>query len=258
MRLLQCDDAGRYSLTDDFVADNAPPYAILSHTWGPDEIKFCADQAEQHGLRYFWVDTCCIDKSNNIELQTAINSMFRWYRDAKRCYVYLADVSSAADTDARDNVAPWEGPSEKADGSLVVGHSKSSSRRRIPASALCGTSLSDFPVSEREAWVRNRQTKYPEDLAYALLGIFDVHMLPNYGEGRENAQKRLRKKIQKAVKGTRANDFSVTFSLSDVPETQHFVGRESELAEMRTNLNSDGSRRVVVLHGLGTLVLQAS
>jgi len=51
--------------------------------------------------------------------------------------------------------------------------------------------------------------------------------------------------------GTRANDFSVTFSLSDVPETQHFVAREAELAEMRSSLRSDGSRRVVVLHGLG-------
>jgi len=71
----------------------------------------------------------------------------------------------------------------------------------IPASALYGTPLSDFPVSEREAWVRNRQTKYPEDLAYALLGIFDVHMPLIYGEGLGNAQKRLREEIQKAVKG---------------------------------------------------------
>lgn len=51
--------------------------------------------------------------------------------------------------------------------------------------------------------------------------------------------------------GTRANDFSVTFSLSDVPETQYFVAREAELAEIRSSLRSDGSRRVVVLHGLG-------
>ncbi|KAK7959754.1 uncharacterized protein PG986_004608 [Apiospora aurea] len=299
MRLLQCDDAGRCSLTDDFVADNAPPYAILSHTWGPDEvvyadlantpaawqhkagydkIKFCAEQVEQHGLRYFWVDTCCIDKSNNIELQTAINSMFRWYRDAKRCYVYLADVSSAADTDARDNVAPWEGAFRKSRWftrgwilqELLAPTSvdfyskegvwlgdKQSLRPAIrditgiPASALNGTPLSDFPVSEREAWVRNRQTKYPEDLAYALLGIFDVHMPLIYGEGRDNAQKRLREEIQKVVKGTRANNFSVTFSLSDVPETQHFVAREGELAEIRSSLSSDGSRRVIVLHGLG-------
>jgi hypothetical protein len=44
-------------------------------------------------LQYFWVDTCCIDKSNAVELQEAINSMFRWYQNAVKCYVYLSDVS---------------------------------------------------------------------------------------------------------------------------------------------------------------------
>ncbi|PVH71248.1 heterokaryon incompatibility, partial [Cadophora sp. DSE1049] len=87
-------------------------YAILSHKWGAEEvtfkdltdgtskgkaghgkIQFCAEQARRDGLQYFWVDTCCIDKSNAVELQEAINSMFRWYRDATKCYVYLPDVS---------------------------------------------------------------------------------------------------------------------------------------------------------------------
>ena len=130
MRLLQRDNAGNYSLTPDLApADEIPPYAILSHTWGPDEvvftdigdtqdrwhqkagsakIRFCAEQAGRHGLRYFWVDTCCIDKSDSIELQTAINSMFRWYRDAKICYVYLSDVSRSAAVGAQDGVTAWE------------------------------------------------------------------------------------------------------------------------------------------------------
>ncbi|KAF2736003.1 hypothetical protein EJ04DRAFT_522458, partial [Polyplosphaeria fusca] len=93
----------------------APAYAILSHTWGKEEvtfqdieahggkcksvtkagwakIQFCADQAAADGLQYFWVDTCCIDKRNAVELGAAINSMFRWYQNAARCYVYLSDV----------------------------------------------------------------------------------------------------------------------------------------------------------------------
>jgi hypothetical protein len=45
------------------------------------------------GIQYFWVDTCCINKSTSNELSTAINSMFRWYQRAARCYVYLSDVS---------------------------------------------------------------------------------------------------------------------------------------------------------------------
>ncbi|KAI0410698.1 hypothetical protein F5X98DRAFT_385147 [Xylaria grammica] len=41
--------------------------------------------------------------------------------------------------------------------------------------------------------------------------------------------------------------FPVTFSLSDVPEIQHFVARLGELSEMRRTLSSDGSRRIVGL-----------
>jgi len=73
-------------------------YTILSHTWrlddgevtfkdvkegtakskaGYDKIRFCGEKAASHGLKYFWVDTCCIDKSSSAELQEAINSMFR-------------------------------------------------------------------------------------------------------------------------------------------------------------------------------------
>jgi hypothetical protein len=34
MRLLECSDAGEFSLTDYFMnQDKIPPYAILSHTW---------------------------------------------------------------------------------------------------------------------------------------------------------------------------------------------------------------------------------
>ncbi|KAJ9129921.1 HET-domain-containing protein [Pleurostoma richardsiae] len=111
MRLLYREDTGRIGLTEDLHRD-IPRYAILSHTWGDEEvtfhdvkdgtaqqrsgydkIQFCGDQASRDGLSYFWVDTCCIDKSSSAELTEAINSMFRWYRDAARCYVYLADVS---------------------------------------------------------------------------------------------------------------------------------------------------------------------
>jgi ATP/maltotriose-dependent transcriptional regulator MalT len=46
-------------------------------------------------------------------------------------------------------------------------------------------------------------------------------------------------------------NFSVVFSFSDVPEIEHFVAREEELAEMHRTLCGDGSRRTVVLYGLG-------
>lgn len=39
-----------------------------------------------------WV---CIDKSSSTELSEAINSIFRWYRDAAWCFIYLSDISKA-------------------------------------------------------------------------------------------------------------------------------------------------------------------
>jgi hypothetical protein len=51
--------------------------------------------------------------------------------------------------------------------------------------------------------------------------------------------------------GNKHEDFSVTLSLSNVPEIEHFVAREQELAEIRRELSGNGSRRVVTLQGLG-------
>ncbi len=113
MRLFERDSNGEFSLTKDLV-NNLPAYAILSHTWGDDnqevtfqdltersgkskagyqKIRFCGEQAAHDGLRYFWVNTCCINKSDATELQKSINSMFRWYKNASKCCVYLSDVS---------------------------------------------------------------------------------------------------------------------------------------------------------------------
>jgi hypothetical protein len=63
---------------EEFPENEIPTYAILSHTWGKDEIsfqdmqtgsaskkvgytkiKFSSAQALNDGLDYFWVDTCC-------------------------------------------------------------------------------------------------------------------------------------------------------------------------------------------------------
>ncbi|KAK3995539.1 putative vegetative incompatibility protein HET-E-1 [Cladorrhinum sp. PSN332] len=90
-------------------------YAILSHTWDNQEVLFddifdeqkplpvhkkgfkkvkeSCEQASKDGFNYIWIDTCCIDKSSSAELSEAINSMFRWYHDADRCYAYLSDVN---------------------------------------------------------------------------------------------------------------------------------------------------------------------
>ncbi|KAH6887063.1 heterokaryon incompatibility protein-domain-containing protein [Thelonectria olida] len=107
MRLLHTTDLTLSSFTTDI-----PQYAILSHTWGDDEVLFsdvenpairqvrlgwekvskCCQRAAQDGWQYVWIDTCCIDKTDPTELGEAINSMFRWYEKAEICYAYLSDV----------------------------------------------------------------------------------------------------------------------------------------------------------------------
>lgn len=61
---------------------------------GYEKIRFCGEQAGRDNLQYFWIDTCCINKKIYAELSHSLNSIFRWYRDATRCYVYLSDVSA--------------------------------------------------------------------------------------------------------------------------------------------------------------------
>src|ERR1700744_5737528 len=98
MRLLQLNDYPSFSFAE-FAEDEVPHYAILSHTWGRDsevthkdiidgtgggktgydKLHFCAAQAMNDGLGFCWIDTCCIDKKNAVELNESINSMFRWY-----------------------------------------------------------------------------------------------------------------------------------------------------------------------------------
>jgi hypothetical protein len=248
MRLLERNSDGKFSLTKNF-SNHIPNYAILSHTWGADteevnyrdlidgtgerkdgyrKIRFCGEQASRDGLQYFWVDTCCIDKSNSTELAEAINSMFRWYRDAAKCYVYLSDVSTAErqrSTSLSDRA--WESafrasrwftrgwtlqellaPSSVEFFSLEgkrLGDKKTLERQiheitGITVSAIRGASLSQFRVEERLLWAENRQTTREEDKAYSLLGIFDVYMPLIYGEGRGNAFKRLREEINKDSK----------------------------------------------------------
>ncbi|GKT45467.1 vegetative incompatibility protein HET-E-1 [Colletotrichum spaethianum] len=95
-----------------FAGSNVPPYAILSHTWGPDEVTFqdirnlalastkagftkiqgCCVQALRHNIDWAWIDSCCIDKTSSAELSEAINSMYSYYLLSRVCFVYLADV----------------------------------------------------------------------------------------------------------------------------------------------------------------------
>jgi hypothetical protein len=252
MRLLRCASGGELSLENFHGDDDVPSYAILSHTWGADseeitfqdlmrgtgkgkagyrKIMFCEQQAVTDGLQYFWVDTCCIDRTSSTELSEAINSMFRWYKHAAQCYVYLTDVSCenaqslqlTHETEFRKSrwftrgwtlqelIAPASVTFFSREGQRL-GDKKLLERQihevtGIHVQAFQGINhLSHYDIDERMSWAKSRQTKLPEDRAYSLLGIFDVFMPLIYGEG-NHAFLRLQETIAKSSKGRPLRSF---------------------------------------------------
>ncbi|KAL2073093.1 hypothetical protein VTL71DRAFT_10417 [Oculimacula yallundae] len=301
MRLLQIDESGTYSLTEDLI-DDIPAYAILSHTWGKDseevtlndfrtgahvdkvgyrKIQFCGKQAVKDDLRHFWVDTCCIDKANFTELNEAINSMFKWYQEAAKCYVYLPDVSTGNDVGELSRRASWETKfrnsrwftrawtlQELIAPNSVEFFSQESERlgdkrsleqslheiTGVTVDILRGRALAEISIEERLLWAEKRTAKRKEDEAYSLLGIFDLQMPLIYGEGRANAFKRLEEEIQKRLKGTTL--LGNTHWM--VPRTTNklFTGRSSLLQRIQTalqksSITSPPKQRTFVITGLG-------
>ncbi|KAH8743063.1 putative vegetative incompatibility protein HET-E-1, partial [Diaporthe sp. PMI_573] len=257
---------------------------------GYEKIRFCEAQARRDGLRYFWVDTCCIDKSNNNELSTAINSMFRWYQNATRCYVYLSDVEEDGQSGAglsgeftrgwtlQELLAPASVAFFTKEGRRLG--DKSSLEKQIyeitgiAVAVLRGSALAQLDVEERFRWAETRQTTHEEDWAYCLLGIFGIFMPLIYGEGKAHAVRRLRKEIDDAVSRGDAiaahtttlpirgqhkrsiwkDGFNHGFYLEKVPLVNRFVGRHEYIADMELCLlpNPKQPRRnVFIVCGLG-------
>jgi tetratricopeptide (TPR) repeat protein/DNA replication protein DnaC len=286
MRLLHFNQSGRLVLTD-FCGKVIPPYAILSHRWGDSEvlledlgshtykekdgyrkIEFCAEQAAQDQLQYFWIDTCCIDKWNLRERSKAINSMFRWYKNATKCYVFLSDVSVSTATETPRSA--WEASFRTSEwftrgwtlqeliAPMSVEFFSYEGRRigdktsleplvhevtGVPHKALQNCPLEKFTVSERMHWAGNRRTTEEEDNVYCLLGILDIVMSTAYGEGLEKARRRL----QIELEATSNAPSIIPFSQND-----HFVGRESQLAELEAKLGNKQAITMAIVGPAGT------
>ncbi|KAH7348423.1 heterokaryon incompatibility protein-domain-containing protein [Rhexocercosporidium sp. MPI-PUGE-AT-0058] len=297
MRLLQYNNEGEFSLTKDLFGDAIPDYAILSHTWEADteevtyrdmtdgtgknkigykKIRFCGAQARRDGWEYFWVDTCCIDKTNSVELQEAINSMFRWYQEAKVCYVYLSDVH----LEVNDNL-----------GKLVIQESKWFKRgwtlQELLAPhevkfydsnwRLIGDKESFCPIISsitgigvncildslevrremyftRISWVEDRETSKAEDIAYCLMGILDVYMPLQYGEGESKAFERLQHALVKRTSSSSLLAWGLSFDqcISTGPDLWSIFPRSIK----RQNILAQSPKRFshqLVLESVATL-----
>jgi hypothetical protein len=244
IRLLQCLPGGGIQLAGPFPDDSVPAYAILSHRWESDKtqevdyadmihgrgrdktgfqkIAFCAEQAWEDQLEYFWVDTCCIDKSLDGEHQLAMESMFRWYQRAAKCYAYLADVFTNKRKHPGQSDREWESAFTRSEwfkrgwtlqellapravgfysrDRMKLGDKRSlqdliRSITGIPVEALQGRRLTSFSKEERLKWIERRKTTVEEDKVYALLGIFDVELHIHYGQGYSSAYQTLLRAI---------------------------------------------------------------
>ncbi|KAI1736469.1 hypothetical protein F4680DRAFT_469094 [Xylaria scruposa] len=202
------------------------------------KLTGAAKVAKGQGCDYIWIDHCCIDQSNAKDVEMSINLRYQWYAEAEVCLVYLPDGMLSSDPcerlvlDVGIRVCRWfytswstavmlaskhinfydrdwqqfgtiqkqssyEGRLEKFENEIQVITS-------IHHKALSGSvPVSEYSVAARISWARGpmgpSDFEQVEDLAYSLVGLFGVHLTPNYGEGGNMAFHRLAAKIMQST-----------------------------------------------------------
>ncbi|KAE9961583.1 hypothetical protein BLS_001731 [Venturia inaequalis] len=163
---------------EEFTDNKTPDYAILSHRWGSagSEIAFqdlqTLSPAQKHSEGYAKITNCCAQAS----------------RDGLD-WAWLQELLAPPDLEFFSQ--SWTTIGTKRTLSDII-----SRITKIPAKILGGGSLSSVSIATRMSWAANRVTTRLEDVAYSLLGIFDVHMPLLYGEGHK-AFIRLQEQIMK-------------------------------------------------------------
>ncbi|KAH9950529.1 heterokaryon incompatibility protein-domain-containing protein [Amylocystis lapponica] len=165
--------------------------------------RFC-QLARMHGCRWAWADTCCIDKTSSAELDESIRSMYQWYENAKICIVYLGNTEHLSGAVAD----PWFTRAWTLQELLAPKRIKFFNKHWMPLTADDNdkaidslilrdiAKITDIPprfirhftpgtdmVLEKMAWASSRKATRVEDMAYSLVGIFDVSLTIAYGEG---------------------------------------------------------------------------
>jgi hypothetical protein len=217
-------------------------YVMLSHRWegtesllhdiqgkvvydldpvgGITKLQSFCETTRDKGYLWAWIDTCCIDQTNNVEVQQSVNSMFVWYRHSALTIIYLSDVppssqpgtlaSSAWNTrgwTVQEFLAPKFVLFYQKDWSLYLddrspNHKDSLAIMQEMGDATCidARALVAFRPGMRDAreklqWVSSRITTWQEDIAYSLFGIFGVNLPVIYGEKKQKALGRLLQEV---------------------------------------------------------------
>jgi len=181
--------------------------------------SFCKT-VRDNGYRWAWIDTCCVDQNNNVEVQRSVNSMFTWYRKSTLTIIYLFDVPPSSQSGAmarsvwttrgwtvQEFLAPKIVLFYQNDWSLYLNdqtpnHKESAMimQELEVATGINGQALTAFRPGMRDSreklqWASMRVTTLPEDIAYSLFGLFGVHLAVIYGEKKHNALGRLLQEI---------------------------------------------------------------
>jgi hypothetical protein len=219
-------------------------YAMLSHRWdgrepllqdiqgksvydseldsvgGMTKLRSFYKTARGAGHNWAWSDTCCIDKTNNVELHESVNSMFIWYHHSALTVVYLSDVPPSSKSGALEKsvwntrgwtvqefIAPevilfyqsyWtlylddRTPNHKESDAIMQ---ELKDATGIDRSAVVAFRPNINGAREKLHWVSTRVTTRQEAIAYLLFGIFGVRLPVDYGEKEDKALGRLLQEI---------------------------------------------------------------
>ncbi|KAG1725606.1 hypothetical protein EDB19DRAFT_1620376, partial [Suillus lakei] len=188
---------------------------------GIDRLQRFCKVTRENNIRWAWSNTCCIDKTNHVELQESIISMFSWYGTSAITIVYLSDVTDEESFrnsvwftrgwTLQELIAPeliwfykkdWtpllnSKQNHKYDPKIAKIISETTSIERFVILRKFVPGLRDVgsdEIKKRMSWLASRKTTKVEDMAYCMMGIFGVHMAVMYGE-RHNVFVRLQKEI---------------------------------------------------------------
>ncbi|KIJ64855.1 hypothetical protein HYDPIDRAFT_89820, partial [Hydnomerulius pinastri MD-312] len=170
---------------------------------GLEKLVMFGELSLQRGCKYAWLDTACIDKTSSAELEESIRSMYSWYRNSAFCVIHLGDTSGLHDIRSdpwftrgwtlQELLAPkvvkffdrkWRPMSsnenDKTPSPLLDAVSAATD---IPEVQLLDFAPGSQGVRNIMLWASRRRTTRVEDVAYSLIGLFDVSLSIAYGEG---------------------------------------------------------------------------
>ncbi|KAF9872994.1 het and ankyrin domain protein [Colletotrichum karsti] len=176
--------------------------------------------AREQRYEYVWIDALCVDKNASADISETINLLSRLYQGADICLVFLADLPCGSALPCKDTWAQcrfWNRAWTLLELVLPANiqfydaqwHPRGNRLTQpLPSLISCITgidediltrerTLRDTSIASKMSWAAHREGTRSEDIAYSLLGLFDVCMPIIYGEGGQRAFQRLQEEILK-------------------------------------------------------------